>query len=54
MREEGYYWVKLRNVWRVARWDSKRDIWYLDGTELAWPSISFEQIDERKIVRDGK
>jgi hypothetical protein len=51
MREPGYYWVKLKGEWTIARWASSGGIslWILSGYDFE--DSYFEEIDENKIVR---
>ena len=49
MREEGYYWIKLRaNQWFIGEYLAMD--WYLCGMETP---LSYEplEIDEKRIVR---
>jgi len=55
-REAGFYWVKYEGVWQVASWETSwRNVkeWALAGCELYKENSEMEEIDERRIVRDG-
>lgn len=54
MREEGYYWVKFAGQWTVAHYYPAYAEWYVIGNTMVQRDHSFQEIDERKIVRDGK
>lgn len=59
MRESGFYWVKLKPEWIIARWNKiywvmpifAKD-YYLE-TKVFYDS-NFEEIDERRIERTDK
>lgn len=51
-RESGYYWVKIKGEWIVAQWDKSMDWWVITGNEHLFYDSDFEEIDERRIVRE--
>lgn len=59
MREDGYYWVRIKynergiinyNGWQLAEWFDNTGVWNIIGYE---PDVSYliGEIDERRIVR---
>jgi len=52
-RESGYYWVKLSTDWIVAEYDDKYKCWYFTGTIIEGTDSDLDEIDERKIERNG-
>jgi hypothetical protein len=58
MREPGYYWVKYKGKWMIANWDDQypepgeSGYWNLVQTITDVNDNSFDEIDERRIVRD--
>lgn len=58
MRQEGYYWVKLRGKRIVARWSNEigteyfKMYWYITGSSSTYIDSDFEEINENRIVYD--
>lgn len=58
MRESGYYFVLYHGNWEPALWDSKEKVmgelgaWFITGRESSLDDSDFDEIDERKIVRE--
>ena len=50
-RERGYYWVLWEGEWFIADYQGKYE-WYLGGHEYPIYEASFDEIDERRVVRD--
>jgi hypothetical protein len=49
-REEGYYWIKHEDEWKIAEW-------CFEGFFLIWPACEakikdVQEIDPRRIVRE--
>lgn len=51
-RESGYYWVKNENIWYVAKYNKDYFAWSISGVETTFTDVDFEEIDERRIVRE--
>jgi hypothetical protein len=56
-RESGFYWVMSGREWTIAEWDSSLGNWssvlgYGDTADNVNDNF-FDEIDERKIVREG-
>ena len=49
MREPGYYWVKVSNLWVVAEWSE--GVWFVCGNEYGLVDSQFDEIDEARIIR---
>lgn len=52
MREEGYYWVKVKGhkQFTVAYWfDGK---WWLPMSSVPWTNSYFEEIDEKRLTHE--
>ena len=47
-RIEGYYWCKTGGSWYIFTWCNN---WY-DGMENMYDETDFEEIDERRIIRE--
>lgn len=52
--EDGFYWVKFRGVWTPAEAKTyqKTTFFSVDGY-FDLPARSFDEIDPRRIVREG-
>ena len=50
MREPGYYWVKVSNLWVVAEWSE--GVWFVCGNEYGLIDSQFDEIDEARITRN--
>jgi len=57
MREEGYYWVKFKyHPWQIAFYNGSKLFsrsWTIIGNQDFWKDSDFEEIDERRIERNG-
>lgn len=51
-REEGVYWVKDDEGWRLALWECNE--WYLFAIDHPFPEGEWYEIDERRVVREVK
>jgi hypothetical protein len=51
-RFDGFYWVKYRDEWIVARW-IRQEIWVIPGAHAPFTDNCFDEIDERRIQRHG-
>lgn len=51
-RESGYYWVNCKGEWIVAQWDKSMNWWVITGNERLFYDKDFDEIDERRIVRE--
>lgn len=49
MREEGYYWVKYLDEWRVGHWIGYE--WFLTEYMGNMRDDNLSEIDENRIVR---
>lgn len=51
MRQPGYYWVKYKGEWTVAKWAAAGNLsmWIYSGYDFE--DSFFEEIDERRIER---
>lgn len=45
MRDEGWYWVKIKGDWACAKWIA--DEWFLAGQEESVSDYVFEEIGPR-------
>ena len=54
MREEGWYWVKLRGEWEIKEWSSFIGRWVTRGLTADLYDSQWEEIDERKIIREDE
>lgn len=55
MRQEGYYWVKVDDEWRVAfcyKSIADRILWALPGLLNRFEDYELMEIDERRITRE--
>lgn len=48
-RESGFYWVRISDRWRVAKWYSILCYWEIVGSAFPLNEMHLDQIDERKI-----
>lgn len=48
-REEGYYWVKYKGEWKVAKWSPSNRFVAVNG--LSFSDSEFDEIDENRIER---
>lgn len=53
-RKNGYYWVKYKNTWMIAKWDYDLDCWNMVGNEYDFYDHQFIKIDENQILRCNK
>lgn len=51
-RPEGYYWVVRSGRREIAHWDA--GAWWRFADESGYSDASFEEIDERRIISDGR
>jgi len=53
-REQGYYWVKHKGNWTIAKWNLSPfgDVWYVWNWIGDLNDFEFEEIDENRIIRD--
>lgn len=50
MRQDGYYWVKHKNEWHVALWNTQLyPSWHLSGHEEEFEDTDFDEINEERI-----
>ena len=49
MRQDGFYWVKLSDMWIIALWDSGCKEWQVAGSTTTWIDEEFEKIDENRL-----
>lgn len=49
-RENGYYFVRNKMGWQIAEW--YRDSWCIIGMDKEFIDPEFEEIDERRVVRE--
>ena len=47
---DGFYWTKLNGTWRVARFSTETQQWYLAGIECGFDGPEFEEINEQRIL----
>ena len=52
MRESGFRWVVWDGCEQVAYWPANSEGWYLTGMPERLSDADFDQIDERRIVRE--
>lgn len=53
-RESGFYWVKCDKEWIIAEYWQPTNIWFVCGEVTKWSTSDLDEIDERKIERDGQ
>jgi len=55
-REQGYYWVKHKGNWTIAKWNLSPfgDVWYVWNWIGDLNDFEFEEIDERQITRSDE
>ena len=41
---DGFYWVRNDNEWTVGHWDTGYRMWWLVGSDEAWPSQMIDDI----------
>jgi len=56
-REEGYYWVRNGKKWHISYWyinefNHEFNAWLNPGSEIDYYDDDYDEIDEKKIVRD--
>lgn len=51
-RESGWYHVKIDGSWTIAVWTYHNEEWRIPFTDGYWYESAFEEIDERRIVRE--
>lgn len=49
-RKDGYYWCRIKSKWFIFIYYVEFDVWY-DGAENRYKDSDFDEIDERRIVR---
>lgn len=54
MRDKGFYWVLSVDFWDVAWWDDATSLWFIAGESKGFRNEFWEEIDERRIVREDK
>ena len=50
-RESGYYWVKSNDKWIIAEWLPLCQVWASIEYADKYKDSDFDEIDERRIVR---
>lgn len=52
-REPGYYWVKETGQWYIAYYSGESTHpWFINGENRAFGKHYWDEIDERRIVRE--
>lgn len=52
-REPGFYWVNDAGNWVVAEYtDTQHHPWFIPGEDRAFGEHYWQEIDERRIVRE--
>lgn len=51
-RESGWYHIKIDGRWTIAAWTYHNEVWRIPFTDGYWYESAFEEIDERRIVRE--
>lgn len=54
MREAGYYWVFNLGCWQIFFWSELCGCWFAPGEEEKIRDSDLEEIDERRITREGE
>lgn len=53
-RKSGYYWIKFKGEWRVAKYQTKNEtysnMWFVFGYNLISNDEVFELINEERIL----
>ena len=52
MRESGFRWVVWGGCEQLAYWSANSECWYLTGMSKKLCDDDFDEIDERRIVRE--
>lgn len=54
MREAGFYWVNGGETWEIAEWSicQRGGAWFVTGWDFPADDDCWQQIDERRIVRE--
>lgn len=52
MRKEGWYRVKQYGKWIESYWSEKWRMWVFAGGREGGPDSVWQEIDERRIVRE--
>lgn len=50
-RASGFYWVNYCGDWLIAEYLADSSYWWVVGSEEVFDDSDFDQIDERRIVR---
>lgn len=50
-RASGFYWCRVDNEWFVAEYSEYCRAWEVTGDDCYFTDAQFDQIDERRIVR---
>lgn len=51
MRQPGYYWLRVKDLWFVAEWDK---FGWNTTQGISFEDSDFDEIDERRIERSDK
>lgn len=52
-RESGHYYILKQNVWNIGFYSKTRDCWFRIADEKQYKDCDFEEIDERRIIRNS-
>ena len=54
MRAPGFYWVNGGEIWEIAEWSivPGGGAWFITGRDFTADDDWWQQIDERRIVRE--